>query len=79
MQCFCKQDCLVLTCRTGDNEGRQFYKCGKDREDPANCGLFKWADEEDGPSCKPAPLLLGALVCLVVRRCFRLACFRGPP
>ena len=57
MQCFCKESCVVLTCRTGDNEGRQFYKCPKERDDPSNCGLFKWADEEDGPQCKPGQLL----------------------
>ena len=40
-RCDCGFIAQELTCKTGLNEGRKFYKCTKQKK----CGFFKWANE----------------------------------
>ncbi|KAL6749791.1 hypothetical protein V8C86DRAFT_3144699 [Haematococcus lacustris] len=43
--CPCQQPMPLLTCKNGQNAGRQFYACTKQRDDPTRCRFFKWLDE----------------------------------
>ncbi|KAI0504919.1 hypothetical protein KFK09_015876 [Dendrobium nobile] len=42
--CRCNQQCLVYTCQRGENRGRKFYRCPRNRSQD-NCGYLKWVDE----------------------------------
>lgn len=36
--------CVKLTARTGENSGREFYKCSLPRDSGEQCDFFKWLD-----------------------------------
>lgn len=38
--------CVKLTARTGDNAGREFYKCSLPRDGGEQCDFFEWLDGE---------------------------------
>lgn len=38
--------CVKLTARTGDNAGREFYKCSLPRDGSDQCSFFQWVDGE---------------------------------
>jgi len=44
--CGCQQPAVIRTSGSSANPGRQFYTCGRPREE--QCGLFVWVDEWDG-------------------------------
>lgn len=44
------QRCVKLTARTGDNAGREFYKCSLPRDGEEQCDFFQWLDGEVRPS-----------------------------
>jgi hypothetical protein len=42
------EPCVTLTCRKGDNSGKQFYKCSRHQDSGEQCDFFEWADGDDG-------------------------------
>ncbi|KAK4766711.1 hypothetical protein SAY87_008353 [Trapa incisa] len=36
--------CLILTAKTGNNAGQQFYRCPANQ--PSSCGFFKWCNDQ---------------------------------